>query len=99
MLDGFVVGRRPDAKRAGLVDRHAAVEGDSKAADARIDRQTRSATRRQELDFGVEGPATSAATRTPMQGGIGATLGQDRGKSIDRDCQSMAKIPERLIVD
>jgi len=39
VLDRFVIGCGPDPKRADVVDRNPHVDGNAKAADARVDRQ------------------------------------------------------------
>jgi hypothetical protein len=74
MLYGFVVGCCPNPKRTDVIDGHAPVHRDPKAADARVDRQTRASRRRQELDLCIEGPTTEAAAGTTVDGDIGATL-------------------------
>lgn len=39
MLDGFMVGRGPNAKGADVVDRYARIDRDAKTADAGVERQ------------------------------------------------------------
>jgi len=58
MLDGLVIGCRSNTKRADVPDWDPHVHGDSQAAHARIDRQARAADRTEQVDLGVECPAT-----------------------------------------
>ncbi len=94
MLDGFVVGCCPNPQRADVIDGHAPVHRDPKAANARVDRQARASRRRQELDLRIEGPPTETAAGTTMDGDIGATLRQDRSESVSGECQSTAECIE-----
>jgi len=94
MLDGFVVGCCPNPQRADVIDGHAPVHRDPKAAYACIDRQARTSRRRQELDLCIESPPTEAAAGATMDGNVGATLRQDRSESVSGGCQSTAECIE-----
>jgi len=82
MLDRRVVRRRSNPERADVIERHAHVDGDPKAADARVDRQAGASRWRQQLDFGIERPAPKPTARTSMNGNVDAALRQDRGESF-----------------
>ena len=74
MLDRFMVRRRPNPQGADVVNRHAHVDRDSKATDARIDCEARATRRSQELDIRVESPPTEPPPGTTMNGNVSATL-------------------------
>ena len=74
VLDRRMVRRRSNPQGANVVDRDPHVDGNPKAANARIERQARTSHRRQELDLGVESPPTKLPPSATMDGSVGATL-------------------------
>lgn len=89
-----MAGRRSNAERADVIEGHGHVDRDPQATDAGVDRQACASGWRQELDLGVEGPATELATCTAMHGDVRTARGQDGSESFRNGCHSTAECIE-----
>jgi hypothetical protein len=90
LLDGLVVGRSPHPKRAYLANGHGHVDRYAKAADARVDCEPRAAHWRQEIDFGVERPASRTTPRSSMNGNVCTASRKHRREPIGNGSQGTA---------
>ena len=89
-----MAGRRSNAEGADLIEGHGHVDRDPQAADAGVDRQACASGWGQELDLGVECPATELAPCTAMHCDVRAARGQDGSESFGNGCHSTAECTE-----
>lgn len=82
MLDRLMVGRCANPERAHLTDGHSHIDCDTEAANARVERQTLTTDRAQEINLGIERPAARTAAGAAVDGDISATLRKDRRESV-----------------
>ena len=82
MLHGLVVDRGTDSQGADLTDGNARIRCYTEPSDARVDRQTGPTNGTQEIDLGIELPATGLAARTTVDSRIRTAPRKHRRESF-----------------
>ena len=98
-LDCLVLGCRSNAELAHVVNRHADIDRDAEPPDARVDRQTCTPGRLDEVDLRVESPAPELTARSPVDRRVCATLGENRRQPIYNGTQGTTNLMKRARID
>lgn len=99
VLDRLVLGRRPNAQGANVIHGDIDIDRDAKPTDARVDRQAGAAGRLDQIDLGIERPATELTPCTAMNSGVCATLRKNRSQPVENGTHGEVNLVKRGVFD
>jgi len=99
MLDRLVIRSGSNTQRTHLPDRHAHVDCNPQATNARIDRQTGATDRTEQIDLGIEHPTARASARAAVDRHVCSALRKDGCESFGNGYQSVSNVSKTAIRD